>query len=167
MRKVRAPSMLWVCLTLLSVVLILAGCGRFLPGNASAATARARSVLADVLQAQPHGTPQIAAYVATTYGQFVDNLAPESRPTDSTASPSDPVLIVKVFGTFPQAHRGPEGANTDATTIVAVFDEAVGRTVEVTYFAGPVSHDLAPNVDATTPVYADLLALGTPVSLMP
>ena len=134
-------------------------------GTAAAGpAATAQEMLLDLLASQPRGKAVAAAYVVSTLGEYEGALPPESR-LSALASPSDEIVVVKVFGTFPDAHRGPIGPSTDATTIIEVFDITTGMTVETTFMTGPESADLPGAPAAATPVYADLRQLGTPVAL--
>lgn len=127
----------------------------------------AQQLLATLLSSQPHGKASAAAYVVTTYGAFEASLAPESRLPMSADAATHGVIVLKVFGSFPAAHRGAPGANTDATTIVAVYDTTTDAVVDYTYYTGPEPADLPGAQASTRAEYADLRTLGTPVALAP
>lgn len=133
----------------------------------SGARATADQLLAGVLSSQPHGKASAAAYVETTYGVFEGILAPESRLPVSADTATHGVIVLKVFGSFPNAHRGAPGANTDATTIVVVYDTTLATTVESAYFRGPEPADLSGAAASPRADYVDLRSLGTPVALTP
>jgi hypothetical protein len=72
--------------------------------------------------------------------------------------------VLKVFGWFPSAHRGPVGADTDATTIVEVYDAATAQVLGMAFLTGPEPPDLGGPPSAGA-VYMDLRRLGKPVPL--
>jgi hypothetical protein len=134
-------------------------------GSTDPTTMKAQEVLDALLQAQPQGRATAAAYVETTTAKYVSANPVEAGA--SIAKPADAILVIKVFGTFHAiSHGGPAGVNTDATTIVIVYDERLGTNVEATYFSEPASPDV-PGSGATADgrVSYDLRLLGTPQTL--
>ena len=130
---------------------------------------RAQHVLDELLAAQPHGTAKAAAYVQTTLGALNDSLDPQTRIpiTDYVGGSSDAIVVVKVFGSCPNAHRGPVGADTDATAITVAYDLESGVALTTTFETGLEPPDLpgAPNASANLVPLIDLRRLGTPQTL--
>jgi hypothetical protein len=151
----------------------LVACARFQPLAKSTAPAQAdsdaaaRLVLTRLLDGQPSGRAETASYVETTFAAYVAGLAPESRNPNSVAAMTDKVIILKVFGEFPSAHRGPSNTNTDATMIVVVYDEKLSSNVEVTYLRAPLTPDLSASASPSESIFADLRQLGTPRPILP
>ena len=129
----------------------------------------AQQVLDQLLAAQPHGSAVVAAYVQTTLHAFNDSLDPQTRIpiSDYVGAADDAILVVKVFGSFPDAHRGPVGANTDATAITVAYDLASSVALTTMYESGSEPPDLpgAPKASANLVTLVDLRRLGTPQEL--
>ena len=139
------------------------------PSGASVASLRAQQIVADVLATQPNAVATAAAFVETTIAKYQALLPPESRlPDAQLGSPDDAILVVKIFGTFQAAHRGLPGVNTDATTILVVYNERLQQNVEVTYFSSPLTQDIsATAAKSSKPIVVDLRQLGSPETLEP
>jgi hypothetical protein len=130
-----------------------------------AAVSNAQTVLSELLATQPNGKALAAAAVTTSFGTYIANLPPESKLPSYDTSSNATVIVLKVYGSFPHAHRGPAGANTDSTTIIEVYDTATDSPVEVTYLTGPEPADLAGSTSKGD--YIDLRDLGAPEILIP
>ena len=133
------------------------------PGASSMASVKAQEVLDKMLAQQPHGRATSAAFVETTNGEYEASLPKAERLTSGTGPDEDRVIIVEVTGTFPSAHRGLPGANTDADRITTVYDEKSGDTI-VTRFSQTAPAN--PNASGAPIVPPTILSrLGTPEPL--
>ncbi len=132
-------------------------------GASSMASAKAQEILEQVLAQQPHGRATSAAFVETTNGEYEASLPKDERLTSGTVPDSDRVIIVEVTGTFPSAHRGLPGENTDADRITTVYDEESGDTL-VTRFSQTAPAN--PNASGAPIVPPTILSrIGTPEPL--
>jgi hypothetical protein len=125
------------------------------------------------LEYQTPGKASGAAFAETTRDAYEQSLPPESRNGISAGSSADKLLVVKVVGSFTPVHSEPGiGSGPRAvSTLLAVYDEALGTIVENTYLDEPSTADV-PNAPANAapsdaPIYADLRALGQPTALTP
>ena len=133
------------------------------PGASSMASAKAQEILDIMLAQQPRGRATSAAFVETTNGEYEASLPKDERLSSGTVPNDDRVIIVEVTGTFPSAHRGLPGANTDADRITTVYDETSGDTI-VTRFSQTAPAN--PNASGAPIVPPTILSrLGTPEPL--
>ncbi len=149
-------------------VLGLPRASRHVVASSVSATTQAQQILDSLLSSQPLGKVTSATFVETTVARYVEAEPPESAYPNPELESGDPLIIIKVVGTFPSAHSGPAGANTDASIIVVAYDERLGKNVGVTYVSAPISSDFlsgAPSVSLAVPF--ELSKLGTPQSLWP
>jgi hypothetical protein len=98
---------------------------------------------------------------------FEATQSPDGQLQGFPGQPSDKVVIVKAFGTFPSAHRVPPGVNADASTIVAVYDVSLGEVVATGYLTGAEPTDITGAAAGVSPTGLDLRTLGTPARLQP
>jgi hypothetical protein len=169
----RIPSLL------LAVMLCAAtaACGyRSIPGGNpssasstdSPATAQAQQVVDNTLAAQPAGAASAAAYVETTFSKYLATIPAQFRQPSPIASPTDKVLVIKIFGAFADPAGLAGGSMPKPTTFLVIYDETLGRGIEATSFAAPETPDISSNAPSSSgAIYADLRLLGTPNALQP
>lgn len=168
--RVRAVALVGVSAVAVLMTLAVLNFVRERPGSVAStsvtATAQAQQILDSLLSSQPAGKANSAEFVETTAAEYI-----AAEPTGSRASisnsdlqPGDRLILVKVVGTFPSAHSGPAGANTDATEIVVVYDERLQKEVEVAFASEPVPGYAASGAPSAP---FDLETLGTPQPLSP
>jgi outer membrane murein-binding lipoprotein Lpp len=161
-------------------VVALAGCAstadvttlRASSTSVSSATETAQAIV-DKIEHENRGKATGAAYAETTGDAYDQSLPPESRNGISVGSRADKLLVIKVVGAFTPVHSEPGigPAPRPVSTLIAVYDEALGVIVENTYLDEPSTADV-PNAPADAaasdaPIYADLRALGQPTALTP
>ncbi|MGA3058357.1 MAG: hypothetical protein ABSE70_10050 [Candidatus Limnocylindrales bacterium] len=166
--QVRLPSGLLVAGVLCLGVLV-GGCSSAAtptppPGSSQATAER---IFRTLVAAQEQGHVSAAAWVESTFGEYQAIQSPEERHTPAGASPSDKVIVVKLYGQFPNAHSGPKDVNKDANVIVQCYDLALETPLETIYYAGPEPADIPAAPMSSGETYLDLRKLGTPALIHP
>jgi hypothetical protein len=132
------------------------------PPNRSAGVALA--LVAQVGAGQPRGTIAAAGYIETTFASFAASL-PDRAGLPAGTSSADIVEVVEVDGWFPAAHRGPLGADTDATSIVIAYDETLLMRLDEAYVRDPSITGPSAGPGLTLDTFRYLTRFGVPVAL--
>jgi hypothetical protein len=168
LRARTAPLLLWA-------ILALVACGRqglvsssSSPSpSASSSTSASDAAIAQRIanNAAGQGKAEAAAYVKTTWAKYVTVVPDSAGATDAVQS-SDPVLVIKVYGSFiSNGSLLPGMTPPHVTVIISVYDLRNSTSVAATELTGPAP-DVTGGADVPgKKVYADLRLMGTPQQL--
>ena len=129
-----------------------------------ALTVLAQSMADQLVHAQPGGRPAAAAFVATTYAQWVAS-QPDTAGIPAGPRPSDTLIVVSVEGFFPSTHSCYYPSPCFDTGIVHAYDVTLSLDLGISWTQDPWSRDLPSPPPSVSERFKDLSQWGMPILL--